>query len=275
MANSNLAQIEELFHQALSYDPNERRAYLEDACHGDPVIRREVESLVAAYDSNSGLLDQTAVTLAMKVIGSRDEDSMIGQRVGFYRILSCLGRGGMGTVYLAEDLRLNRKVALKFISTEFISDGWAKRQLIREAQAVAMLDHPNICAVYGFEETDDYSFIVMQFIDGETLADMIRNRSLIGNQIIPLAQQIVSALSDAHAHGIIHRDIKPKNIMVTQTGQVKVLDFGLAKTVPKNLEDATESISQLSRNGLLVGTVAYMSPEQLRGKDLDPRTDLF
>jgi serine/threonine-protein kinase len=275
MANSNLAQIEELFHQALSYDPNERRAYLEDACHGDPVIRREVESLVAAYDSNSGLLDQTAVTLAMKVIGSRDEDSMIGQRVGFYRILSCLGRGGMGTVYLAEDLRLNRKVALKFISTEFISDSWAKRQLIREAQAVAMLDHPNICAVYGFEETDDYSFIVMQFIDGETLADMIRNRSLIGNQIIPLAQQIVSALSDAHAHGIIHRDIKPKNIMVTQTGQVKVLDFGLAKTVPKNLEDATESISQLSRNGLLVGTVAYMSPEQLRGEKVDYRSDIF
>jgi eukaryotic-like serine/threonine-protein kinase len=272
---NNLAQIEELFHQALSYDPEERRAYLENACHGDTVMRREVESLVAAYNSNSGLLDQTAVTLAMKVIRSRDDDSMIGEQVGFYRILSCLGRGGMGTVYLAEDLRLNRKVALKFLSTEFISDSWAKRQLIREAQAVAMLDHPNICAVYGFEEIGDYSFIVMQYIDGATLADIIRKGALNSSQIIPLAQQIVSALGNAHAHGIIHRDIKPKNIMVTSAGQVKVLDFGLAKTIPKSLEDATESISQLSRDGLLVGTVAYMSPEQLRGEKVDYRSDIF
>jgi eukaryotic-like serine/threonine-protein kinase len=272
---NNLAQIEELFHQALSYDPEERRAYLENACHGDTVMRREVESLVAAYNSNSGLLDQTAVTLAMKVIRSRDDDSMIGEQVGFYRILNCLGRGGMGTVYLAEDLRLNRKVALKFLSTEFISDSWAKRQLIREAQAVAMLDHPNICAVYGFEEIGDYSFIVMQYIGGATLADIIRKNGLNSSQIIPLAQQIVSALGNAHAHGIIHRDIKPKNIMVTSAGQVKVLDFGLAKTIPKNLEDATESISQLSRDGLLVGTVAYMSPEQLRGEKVDYRSDIF
>jgi len=275
MRNSNLAQIEELFHQALSYDPEERRAYLENACNGDVLMRREVESLVAAYDSNHGLLDQTAVTLAMKVIESRDEDSMIGEQVGSYRILSCLGRGGMGTVYLAEDLRLNRKVALKFLSAEFILGSWAKRQLIREAQAVAMLDHPNICTIYGLEEIGDYSFIVMQYVDGDTLADLIRNRNLSSSEIVPLAQQIVSALGNAHAHGIIHRDIKPKNIMVTPAGQVKVLDFGLAKTIPKSLEEATESISQLSRDGLLVGTVAYMSPEQLRGEKLDFRSDIF
>jgi len=275
MVNSNLAEVEEVFHEAMSFDPEERVAYLSRACEGNAVLRHEVESLVAAYESGSGLLDHTAVTLAMKVIGSRPDDSMVGQEIGFYRIISCLGEGGMGTVYLAEDLRLNRKVALKFLSSDFISDTWAKRQLIREAQAVAMLDHPNICAVYGFEEIGDHSFIVMQYIEGETLAGLIRRDTLKSSQIVPLAQQIVSALGTAHAHGIIHRDIKPKNIMVTPSGQTKVLDFGLAKTMPKNLEDATESISQLSKDGLLVGTIAYMSPEQLRGEKLDYRSDIF
>ena len=275
MAKSNLAEIEEAFHGAVSCDPEERRAYLDRVCEGDAALRREVESLVAAYDSSSGLLDQTGVTLAMKVMSSRPEESMAGQEVGFYRILSRLGQGGMGTVYLAEDLRLNRKVALKFLANDFISDSWAKRQLIKEAQAVAMLDHPNICQVYGFEETAEHSFIVMQYIEGETLADLIRNRTLASNQIVPLAQQIVGALGDAHAHGIIHRDVKPKNIMVTPGGQVKVLDFGLAKMTPRTVEEATESISDLAREGLLVGTIAYMSPEQLRGDKLDYRTDIF
>jgi len=275
MARSNLAHIEEVFHEALSCDPKEREAYLDRVCEGDAFMRGEVESLVAAYDSSSGLLDQTGVTLAMKVIGSREEESMAGQEVGSYRILSSLGHGGMGTVYLAEDLVLNRKVALKFLSSDFISDGWAKRQLIKEAQAVAMLDHPNICAVYGFEETGEHSFIVMQYIEGQTLAELINHGELTGNQVLPLAQQIASALGNAHAHGIIHRDVKPKNIMVTPSGQVKVLDFGLAKTTPKTLEEATESISELARDGLLVGTVAYMSPEQLRGEKLDYRSDIF
>jgi serine/threonine-protein kinase len=168
-----------------------------------------------------------------------------------------------------------RKVALKFLSSDFITDNWAKRQLIKEAQAVARLDHPNICAVYDFEEIGEHSFIVMQYIEGQTLSDLIRKKSLQSEQVVNLAQQIANALADAHAHGIIHRDIKPKNIMVTPSEQVKVLDFGLAKTIQKNLEDATESISHLSREGLLVGTIAYMSPEQLRGERLDYRTDIF
>src|SRR4030095_11235173 len=195
--------------------------------------------------------------------------------VGPYKILSALGQGGMGAVYLAENRRLNKKVALKFLSSEFITDNWAKRQLVKEAQAVAMLDHPNICAVYDFEEIGEHSFIVMQYVEGQTLSDLIRKKSLKPGQVVVLAQQIANALADAHAHGIIHRDIKPKNIMVTSSEQVKVLDFGLAKTIQKNLEEATDSISHLSREGLLVGTIAYMSPEQLRGEKLDYRTDIF
>jgi eukaryotic-like serine/threonine-protein kinase len=272
---ANLQKIEEIFHVAMTVEPDSRAEYLDSACEDDEGLRLEVESLVTAYESGSGLLEENAVTLAMKLMGSKSGDSMAGQEVGPYRILSSLGEGGMGAVYLAEDSRLNRKVALKFLSSDFVTDNWAKRQLIKEAQAVAMLDHPNICAVYDFEEIGEHSFIVMQYIEGQTLADLIRLKSIRADQIVPLAQQIVSALADAHAHGIIHRDIKPKNIMVTPSEQVKVLDFGLAKTIPKSLEDAAESISQLSKDGLLVGTVAYMSPEQLRGEKLDFRSDLF
>lgn len=264
-----------MFHRAMTVSPEERAGYLDEVCDQDVNLRREVGSLIEAYESRSGLLDETAVTLAMRVLGSEQEPSMVGEELGPYKILSSLGQGGMGAVYLAENRRLNKKVALKFLSSEYITDNWAKRQLIKEAQAVAMLDHPNICAVYDFEEIGEHSFIVMQYIEGQTLSDLIRKKSLKPEQMVTLAQQIANALADAHAHGIIHRDIKPKNIMVTPSEQVKVLDFGLAKTTPKNLEDVTESISQLSRGGILIGTIAYMSPEQLRGEKLDYRTDIF
>ena len=271
---TNLRQIEEMFHRAMDVSPDERSGYLDEVCEKDDDLRREVNSLIAAYESGS-VLDGTAVTLAMKVLGSEPESSMAGQEVGPYKILSKLGQGGMGAVYLAENRRVNKKVALKFLSSDYIADNWAKRQLIKEAQSVAMLDHPNICAVYDFEEIGEHSFIVMQYIEGQTLSDLIRKKSLKTGQMVILAQQIANALANAHAHGIIHRDVKTKNIMVTPAEQVKVLDFGLAKTIQKNLEEGTESISQLSRDGLLVGTIAYMSPEQLRGEKLDYRTDIF
>ncbi|MGZ8843810.1 MAG: protein kinase domain-containing protein [Pyrinomonadaceae bacterium] len=271
---TNLREIEEIFHQAMEVRTEERSGYLDRACSEDKNLRDEVDSLISAYESNSGLFDEAAVTMAMRVLGSTSAESMTGKEVGPYKILNLLGQGGMGAVYLAENRRVNKKVALKFLSAEFFEDNWGKRQLIKEAQAVAMLDHPNICAVYDFEEIDDHSFIVMQYIEGRTLADLIRRKQLKPDQFVPFAQQIANALADAHAHGIIHRDIKPKNIMVTPSEQVKVLDFGLAKTMQKNLEEA-ESISQLSKDGLLMGTVAYMSPEQLRREKLDYRSDIF
>jgi serine/threonine protein kinase/tetratricopeptide (TPR) repeat protein len=277
MATNNLEHIEDIFHAAVELVGPERAAYLARVCPEPSPLRLEVDSLISAHESGNDLFDHTAVTLAMKVIGSRSGDSMTGKQIGVYKVLSSLGKGGMGEVYLAEDGRLNRKVALKFLSSEFVTDSWAKRQLIREAQAVARLDHPNICAVYGLEEADEHSFIVMQYVEGQTLADLVRNQSIKTSQVIIVAQQMVSALAEAHAHGIIHRDIKPKNIMVTPSGQVKVLDFGLAKTIQKQqtFEEASESISQLSKSGLLVGTIAYMSPEQLRGEKLDYRSDIF
>lgn len=272
---ADLRRIEEVFHVAMTVAPGGRGDYLDSACEEDQALRREVESLVAAYETGGHLLDDSAVTLAFKVLASSADDSMVGQTVGPYRVLNVLGHGGMGSVYLAEDTRLDRKVALKFLSGNFVMDNWAKRQLIKEAQAVARLDHPNICAVYGLDEIGEHSFIVMQYIEGQTIAEMIRSRAIAIDQMISLAHQIVSALGAAHAHGIIHRDIKPKNIMVTPNGQIKVLDFGLAKTVPKTLDEPTESVGRLSGDGLLMGTVAYMSPEQLRAEKLDYRSDIF
>src|SRR5437867_9103171 len=203
MVDKNLEYIENIFHVAITLKAAERASYLAEACGDDVIARQEVESLVSAYEEGGGLLNETAVTLGMRVLGSIAEESMTGKQIGSYKILGFLGKGGMGEVYLAEDRVLNRKVALKFLSGEFIADSWAKRQLVKEAQAVAMLDHPNICAVYGFEEVDEYSFIVMQYIEGRTLAQLVLTKSITVSQIVPIAQQIVSALAEAHARGII------------------------------------------------------------------------
>jgi serine/threonine protein kinase len=270
-------QIEDFFHSAMAMDASERSLYLYRACSGDDSLRMEVESLIKAFESSNGLMEQPAFELGLQVMRGSQADSIVGTMVSAYKILEPLGKGGMGEVYLAEDTRLGRKVALKFLSPEFVGDNWAKRQLIREAQAVAMLDHPNICPVHGIEEHEGQSFIVMQYVEGETLADIIRAQALTADQVLLLAHQIIAAFAEAHAHGIIHRDIKPRNMMVTNSGQVKVLDFGLAKTIQakKNAENVTDSISHLAQAGLLVGTVAYMSPEQLRGEKLDYRSDIF
>src|SRR6266404_3340314 len=276
MKSKDWDHIEGLFHAALAMESGQRPHYLRQACSGNESLQKEVESLISAIESSNGLMEQPVFELGLKVLGG-NVDSMVGRKVGGYKILKLLGRGGMGEVYLAEDTRLGRKVALKFLSPEFVGDNWAKRQLIKEAQSVAILDHPNICPVYGIEEHEGHSFIVMQYVEGETLADIIRPQALSADRLLPLSRQIVGALAEAHAHGIIHRDIKPKNIMVTNSEQVKVLDFGLAKTIQQkqSSEAAADSVSHLSQLGLVPGTVAYMSPEQLRGEKLDYRSDIF
>lgn len=278
MPGKDQQQVEAIFHSALDMPAENRAAYLAEASSGDESLYVEVESLISALENNGGaFLDESTLRLGMEVLSNSLNDSMTGKSIGAYKVLAPLGKGGMGEVYLAEDTRLGRKVALKFLSREFVGDNWAKRQLVKEAQAVAMLDHPNICPVYGMEEYDDHSFIVMQYVEGKTLADLIRTGSMPDNQVLSVAQQIVGALVEAHAHGIIHRDIKPKNIMVTPANHVKVLDFGLAKTVrQKKLIGAhDDSVSHFSASGQRVGTVSYMSPEQLRGETLDYRSDIF
>ena len=200
---------------------------------------------------------------------------MIDTTVSHYHILGKLGHGGMGEVYLAEDTRLDRKVAIKFLPAEFASDERARQRLLREAKTAATLDHANICAIYEVGEEDGRSFIVLQYIEGETLAARLK-RQLPGlREALAMAAQVADALNEAHSRGIIHRDIKPENIMLTTRGQVKVLDFGLAKVVLDASIVGADTASMLSIPGMVVGTVPYMSPEQVRGEELDCRSDIF
>ncbi|HYT74928.1 MAG TPA: serine/threonine-protein kinase, partial [Vicinamibacterales bacterium] len=197
-----------------------------------------------------------------------------GHHLGPYRILSQLGVGGMGEVYLAEDTRLRRNVALKVLPHEAAEDEQSRRRLIREAQAAATLDHVNICTVYEVGEADGRSFIAMQYVQGQTLAATLKRGPLDLSSALAIAARLAAALAEAHQHGVIHRDVKPQNIMLTPGNQVKVLDFGLAKFTTPLAHDA-HTATVLTQDGAVTGTAPYMSPEQIRGEPLDPRSDVF
>jgi serine/threonine protein kinase len=200
---------------------------------------------------------------------------VIGQTISHYHIVQKLGAGGMGEVYLAEDHQLNRRVAIKFLPAEVASDERARQRLLREAQTAAALDHPNICAIYEVGQEGDHSFIVLQYIEGETLASRLKRHLPDLREALTIAAQVADALNEAHARGIIHRDIKPENIMLTTRNQVKVLDFGLAKVLRDSSIVEADTASMLSIPGMVMGTVPYMSPEQVRGVELDCRSDIF
>src|SRR5206468_907949 len=197
--------------------------------------------------------------------------------VSHYRIITKLGEGGMGEVYLAVDTKLDRNVAIKSLRLKSLTDDRARKRLAREARTAAKLDHPNICTVYDQVEEGNQSFIIMQYVEGETLFSRIRNRPLTLRESVDIALQIADALSEAHSHGIIHRDIKPQNVIITARGIAKVLDFGLAMTVQpeRPTADEGETAARRPETDAIGGTAPYMSPEQAMLLPIDERSDLF
>jgi serine/threonine-protein kinase len=270
-------KIDGLVERALALEPAQRPAFLDSECSSEADLRAEVESLIGYQQQASSFLQSPAIQEAAGLMADPQATGLEARTISHYRLTGKLGAGGMGEVYLAHDTKLNRRVAIKLLPAESVVDERARRRLIREAQAAAKLEHPNICAIHEAAEDAGRSFIVMQYVEGETLAQRIARQADSLKESLELAVQAADALGEAHAHGIIHRDIKPQNIMVTPRGQVKVLDFGLAKVIAErsiiNSEAETETL--LTVPGLIIGTVPYMSPEQVRGETLDARSDIF
>ncbi len=271
-------QIEKLFYVVLECAPNERAAYLVQACAGNEELRREVESLLAAHEQGGSLLENVASDLAAEWV--KEQLSPVNQMLGHFRILSLLGKGGMGEVWLAEDTELHRKVALKLLPARFTQDQDRLQRFEQEARAVSALNHPNIITIHEIGQTNGIHYIVTEYIDGQTLRQALTTRIKL-QAALDIAIQVASALSAAHATGIMHRDIKPENIMLRPDGLVKVLDFGLAKLTEQPNQQRTIASGKpttadvKTAPGQVIGTVRYMSPEQVRGSGVDARSDIF
>ena len=279
-------RIKEIFQSAQEKTPTERLEFLDEVCGDDKSIREEVEALLTADDSNEDFLSSPAYEFAAGMLSDEEPDVsefVNGEKVGRYTILCPLGAGGMGQIYLAQDEQLGRKVALKMIARAFATDPRRVQRFQQEARAASALNHPNVCVIHETGVTDkNRHFIAMEYIQGITLRDKLTREPISLLDALHIARQVADALAAAHAAGIVHRDIKPENIMLRPDGYVKVLDFGLAKLTEVLLEPeprivGTQHISTLVRTdaGTLMGTVKYMSPEQLSEMELDERTDIW
>ena len=265
-----------LLYEALERPPAERAEFVRLACAGDNALEREVQSLLAWERKVGNFLERPAIEVAPHSISPQaNGDLPVGEIISHYRIAGKLGAGGMGVVYKAEDTRLLRFVALKFLSGEFASNPEALNRFRREARAASALNHPNICTIHDIGEHKGWPFIAMELLEGQALLDQIGSKPLPNEEIVNVGIEIADALEAAHAKGIVHRDIKSANIFITGRQQAKILDFGLAKQAAEPSTSPEASTELVTSPGSTMGTVAYMSPEQVRGGTLDSRTDLF
>jgi len=279
MTPARLQTVEEIFHAALDQEPDQVARFLETACEGDELLRREVEALLVSHQQADNFIETSAVGIAAKVIENGQADVLVGQTFGHYKISKRIGSGGMGEVYLATDVTAGRKAALKLLPMRFTGDAERLKRFQQEAHAVVGLNHPNILTVYEIGEDHSIHYIASELIEGETLRQRLTRGRMELDEAVDVAIQVASALVAAHEAGIVHRDINPGNIMLRRDGYVKVLDFGIAKlaqqeapaTMPKD-----EALLMVGTNlGLILGTVPYMSPEQACAEPVDKRTDIW
>src|SRR2546426_7219064 len=270
-------QVKQIFQSALERNPAERSAFLNQACADDPALRSEVESLISSHDQAGDSIEAMAAEAATEMLADEQPGPILGKHIGHYEVLSLLGRGGMGEVFLAQDTSLGRKVALKLLRSDFTRIEERLRRFQQEARAASALNHPNILTIHEIGHDGSLHFMATEYVEGETLRQHLSGARITVGQTLDVAVQVASALAAAHQAGIIHRDIKPENIMVRSDGNVKVLDFGLAKlTEPKTIDTAAPTLPQVeTAPGVVMGTFSYMSPEQARGLAVDARTDIW
>ena len=278
MDAERLKRVEEIYHAALAIPSVGREAFFSQSCGVDVDLRREVESLLSFENTPDNFLDSPLESLAAEMFAGREsEASLISKEIGHYKIEKLLGRGGMGEVYLAADTKLDRRVALKILPPEFSGNADRMRRFVQEAKSASALNHPNIITIHEIGESGGIHFIATEFIDGKTLNDYAKSNHLNYNSALEIAIQIASALDEAHSAGIVHRDIKPDNVMIRSNGLAKILDFGIAKLAAPTLTDAESAtvIKDGTLPGAIIGTASYMSPEQAKGREVDAQTDIF
>src|SRR5215208_4423157 len=273
MTPERYQQIGEIYHSALELGPKQRVAFLAQACADDEELLREVESLIASNEQAGEFIHAPALEVAAELLTTDQCDLLPGKSLGPYTILELLCTGGMGEVYLAQDSRLGRRVALKLLPDHFVTNEERLRRSRQEARAASALNHPNNITIHEIGEAETTHYIVTEFIEGETLRALLIRDRLELVKALDIATQTASALAAAHVAGIVHRDIKPENIMLRRDGYVKVLDFGIAKLMPS--PSMSMGLSFETSPGLVVGTANYMSPEQAQGLKIDERTDIW
>ena len=272
MSPERWKEIERVYQRSVELPPEGRRQFLAESC-GDVEIRREVESLLAQQGNAPSFIEQRGLDVARDMMTANPAGVLVGRTIGHYEVRAFIAAGGMGEVYRARDSRLGRDVAVKVLPHRFSEDIEQLRRSEREAKLLASLNHPNIAAIYDLEESDGIRCLVLEFVEGQTLAERLKRGRLPLGEALEISRQIAIALEAAHEQAIVHRDLKPGNIMIVASSAVKVLDFGIAKMLEPQTE--TDGPTNIDSAGVVLGTPSYMSPEQARGNPMDKRADIW